>query len=417
MFCEEVIDVRTKHCSKTSFVFLFVICCITILSPISVFATTNGSMGDFARSFAMQGNTDVYYSAPWLVKFVQCFISWTCIIALLAYYMSYLCSIVVLSNKELFYTIDALKRDKEGGSDSKKGIFGSVLQGFKNGSSDAGLNGGADNIAVFILMLSLNFKAYSVYKNVEAGTDGSGGGSDGGKGPKYAYTDTMTSFFLKSLFDSIMMTFICSIALSGLLLGIWFTIGDVLIIKADRFAQTNLTAKLDQIIGDDALYPFTLASNNTKGGKIAEEVARKLYASTIAYFPDITSDQINAIGRVVEDSIYGGGNGVSGEGSLQSVLGGDIKGYSQLTELVNVNLSDNAKIEEINSEEMAACVTVYKYAVNTNPGTVNDTQLVYSLDKILANAGVKPPQGDLNLYTHITFVFNSATANNYLEDQ
>lgn len=408
-----MISVRIQHLSKTTFLTLFVASFLIILLPMPVFATTNGAMGDFARSFAMQGNTDVYYSSPWLVKIVQWFISWTCIIALLAYYMSYLCSIVVLSNKELFYTIDALKRDKEGSSEGKKGIFGSVLQGFKNGASDAGLNGGADNIAVFILMLSLNFKAYSVYKNVEAGSDN----SEGGKGPKYAYTDTMTSFFLKSLFDSIMVTFICSIALSGLLLGVWFTVGDVLIIKADRFAQTNLVAKLDQITGNDGLYPFTLAANKTKGGQIAENIARKIYANIIAQFPDITADQINAIGRAVEDSVFGGGSGASGEGVFQSVLGGDIRGYSQLTELVNVNLSDGSKIPEINSEEMAAGVTIQRFAVNTNPGTVNDTQLVYSLDKILDNAGVKPPRGELKLYAHITFMFNNATANNYLEEK
>lgn len=378
---------------------------VLIAMSTTVFASsvTPGSMGDFATSYGMTGTSDVYYSAPWLVRFVQFFISWTCIIAFLTYYMSYLCSIVVLSNKELFYTIDSLKRDKDGGSEGgNKGPLNGLFEKFKGGSAQDGLNGGADNIAVFFLMLSLNFKAYSVYKNVEAGSEG--GASD--KGPKYAYSDTMTSFFLKSLFESVMVTFILSIALSGLLIKMWFTVGDVLIVKADRFAQTTLIAKLDNIVGNDSMYTFTLGTMGTTGGDIAQQVSRKLYANILAQFPEITSEQAQSIGKAVENTVY------------REVLGSSPDGYERLLELANRQMADARKLsyDNIATPEAIKGMSISNSPINSNE-LEKPNELVIPLQPILDEAGVRAPmKDDLGLYMHLIIGYNINTANNYMVD-
>jgi hypothetical protein len=379
-----------------------------VLSPLVALAgdvgksTSNTAFKDFATSYSFQGVTDVYYQAPWLVSFVQFFISWCCIIAFVVYFFSYLCSIVVLSNKELFYTIDALKKDK--GSEENTGIFKTVFDGFKRGASDSGLNGGFDNIAVFFFKLSLNFKAYSVYKNVEPGSE------DGGKtswGGGYSYNDTIASFFLKSLFQAVAVTVICSTALSGVLIRTWFTIGDVIIVKMDRFANTTLVAKLDEVLGNDGLYTFNLASSGTKGGAIAEQVARKLYANIVSYFPDITNDQAQAIGRETENKIE------------DLILGNTATGYDTIKDLVNKTLPDDYKVETLNTEELMQGVELKAFNVNSNDSTNGDTQLVISLKEIVDNAQLQVPAGraDINKWAHVTLIWNAGAGRSHMVDQ
>lgn len=398
---------RLRHFNPKILVFAL----ISIVYTQPVYATTTSqSLGDWATSYALQGTTEVFYSAPWIASIVQWCISWSCIIAFIAYYFSYLSSIVVLSNKELFYTIDALKKDKDGNGEGKTGMFGSIISTFKKGSVASGLNGGADNIVVLFLMMFPNFLAYSMYKNIEAGSE-----APTGKGSKLSYSDSVMNFILSTSFTSIFVTFILSIALSGLLLRCWFTVGDVLIVKADRFAQTNLVAMLDEIVGNDGAYTFSLSGGMYKGGELAESVARKIYANIIAQFPEISKDQLNIIGKAVEDAVYND-TGVA-TGAATSILGGDKTGYDTIYDLVRVNLSDANDLtrEGLANEEAMRSVSIANFDVNVNDNTVNDSQIVFSIDGILRNAGVTPPKGNTNLYAHVTFRYNSETSNNYLQ--
>lgn len=75
---------------------------LTLVNAVPALAAGDvTSMQVMANSAEMQGTTNFYYSNEWLVRFVQFVISWLCIIALLVYYAGWLCSMVVLSNKEL----------------------------------------------------------------------------------------------------------------------------------------------------------------------------------------------------------------------------------------------------------------------------------------------------------------------------
>lgn len=357
------------------------------------------SMQVMANSSEMQGTTNFYYSNEWLVKFVQFVISWLCIIALLVYYAGWLCSMVVLSNKELFYLIDTIKKEASDGGGDKKGFsaLNAVLSTFKNGSKD-GVNGGLDNVLLFFLSLSINFKAYSYYKDVEAGSgDGDGGGN------KFNYNDTMLNFILKTLIPAVTITFITSVAISGVLLQCWFTIGDVFIVRAERFAQTNLSAKVDEWIGDSNGYNFTIGSSDLKGPLLASAVAKNMYANVAAQFPNASKDQLQAIGLAVENEV------------LQSVLGGSTTDYyGSLEGWAKGSVASGTKDQVVITNEDQAKLVSIEFTTNTNPKSSATGAYTVAMKDILKTAGVSADITNTryqdNLYMHTIFKWDGNKA-------
>ena len=357
------------------------------------------SMQLMANSAEMRGTTEFYYSNEWLVRFVQFVISWLCIIALLVYYAGWLCSMVVLSNKELFYLIDTIKKESsESGGGEQKGWSGvnAVIHSFKNGSKD-GVNGGLDNILLFVLALSINFKAYSYYKNVEAGSE------DNASGGKFNYNDTMLNFILKTLIPAVTVTFVCSIAISGVLLSCWFTISDVFTVSAQRFAQTNLVAKVDAMIGRTGGYDFTLGDSGLQGPVVAEQVARKVYASTVGQFPNATNEQLQAIGLAVENEVY------------KAVLGGSTSEYyGTLEQWAKGAVSASAQDAVIIKNEDQAKLVSVDFTTNTNPQSSTTGAYTIAMKDILSAAGVSSNEVNTryqdNLYMHTIFKWDGNKA-------
>jgi hypothetical protein len=381
----------------------FLVFSLTLMFATAAFAATataGGSMEGLATSTQLTGTTDFYYSNEWLVRFVQFAISWLCIIALLVYYAGWLCSMVTLSNKELFYLIDSIKKDgQDGNSDGKGfGAITSVLKTFKNGAKD-GVNGGLDNVLLFFLSLSINFKAYSYYKDVEAGSDGSDGKN------KFNYNDTMLSFILKTLIPAIAITFVTSVAISGTLLGCWFTIGDVFIVRAERFSQTNLSAKVDSWIGDSAGYKFSLASTGTAGGKLGQNIAQKLYVQIASQFPNATAEQLQSLGRVIENRVVTDYLGNSPGGNYYSAL------QSKVKESQPVALRNNIVIS---NEQQAELVSVKTVVASTSSNTYNNQYTIYPVQDLINEAGLAPDGTNVkyqnNMYLRVLLGYDSGTA-------
>lgn len=374
----------------------FVILALNMLASVA-FADSS-SMAVMAGSAEMQGTTDFYYSNEWLVKFMQFIISWLCIIALLVYYAGWLCSMVVLSNKELFYLIDTIKKEASESGGEQKGFSGvnAVLHTFKNGSKD-GVNGGLDNILLFFLSLSINFKAYSYYKDVEAG---SGDGDGGSGGSKFNYNDTMLNFLLKTAIPAITITFVTSVAISGVLLQCWFTIGDVFIVNAERFANQNLAAKVDQWTGNAQGYNFTISAAGTHLGDITEDAAVQMYAATRGKFGGATQEQLQSIGRATEDL------------TREKLMGGTADGYEKVNEIL-ANTLPEGTAPTIKNESQASLVSLKVYP-STNPSTANSGAVQISMQEIMDRAGVQVPDTNqkafLNTYFHVIYKWDAAKA-------
>lgn len=385
---------------KSKWVAVLAILALSLTYTIPAFAAGDvSSMQVMANSSEMQGTTSFYYSNTWLVRFVQFVISWLCIIALLVYYAGWLCSMVVLSNKELFYLIDTIKKESsEGGGGDKKGwgAVTAVLATFKNGSKD-GVNGGLDNVLLFVLALSINFKAYSYYKNVEAGSEGGEGGG------KFNYNDTMLNFILKTLIPAVTITFVTSVAISGVLLQCWFTIGDVFIVRAERFAQTNLTAKVDQWLGDTGGYNFTLSDSGLQGPLIADGVAKSMYANVAGQFPNATPDQLQAIGLAIENEVH------------KSLLGGSSNDYyGALQTWAKGSVPDALKDTVIVTNEDQAKLVSVQFTTNTNPKSSASGAYTVPMKDILKTAGVSADAANTryqdNLYMHTIFKWDGNKA-------
>ena len=386
--------------------FMSAICSYVMMlfMPMTAYAS---SLGEWAQSDALIGSSQVYYSAPWLVSGVQFVISWVCIIAFLTFYMSFLCSVVSLSNKELFWLIDTLKREQES-SDSKRGPLNGVIERFRSGSSQEGLQGGADNFIVFVLMLGINFKRYSVYKNVEADSGGGGGGE---KGPKYQYSDTMATFFLKSLFDSVMVTFILSIALSGLLIRVWFWMGDVLVVYTDRAVQTNLVAAIDRVVGTNYMYNFSLSGSGTQDGLIAEQISTRIFQQIVTGFPNITVDQAQMIGVTVE-------NEVSNRLNMDRTAGSGIPALTNYANLIIVDGNTIPPDQMVARGQQAWNGFSWSSTINNNSSHGIQGGLTFDFNQILGASGLSTPDGRaINPgFMHIRVHYTQSRSGDYLQE-
>jgi len=382
------------------FVFLFV------FSELTVYANQFS-----AWAGGLQGSTEVFYSNRWLVSLTQFVISWIAIVGFLMYLMSFLCSALVLSNKEIFWTIDAIKKDLDGTRETNRGPFNGLIEAFRGGAKD-GLNGGMDNIMVFILAFSLNFKAYSKYKNVEMGDDGGGGGPGSGKGPKYSYSDTMGTFFLKESVEAIVVTFVFSIALSGLLIRIWLTFSDALVVYADRFSQHQVALWIDNFLLNVNVgqYNFTIDHANTIPTSIAQNVAGQVFNHIAVNFPTITPDQVQTLGVAAENEVFAlfGGSFVPGPLAVQ------------IASMATRDLpSQQARPNNGFEHPQNWGALTHNVTVNNNPNPTSPGIHTIRLADVMTAAGLAAGEGSANLtagYLHVTFHVNESFTGHWLEE-
>jgi hypothetical protein len=387
-----------------------------LLQMLTMTVYAGSNLGEWATGEALQGSSQVYYSAPWLVTGVQFVISWLCIIAFLMYYLSFLCSVVVLSNKELFWTIDLLKSEQAGGGGASggpnRGPINGVIEKFRGGAGQEGLQGGADNFIVAILMLGINFKRYSVYKNVQADTGGAGGGA-AQAGPKYQYSDTMATFFMKTLLDAVMVTFILSIALSGLLIRVWFWLGDVLVVYTDRMVQQNIIARVDGMVGN-AGYNFTLGNRPGGYAQIAENIATRGLIHIRSQFPGITAEQTQRLGVAMEDRVA----------EMFNLTAGNVSptpGMTRLVQLANVGRAAASPIPEmvITTEQAWGGFSAMMVTNSRPEGGLSPAHTI-DLNEVLASAGLSMPGGgELSApFLHVRFNYVDGRGQDFLvEDE
>jgi hypothetical protein len=390
-----------------------------ILAMVAIFAFlfAVSDLTVYANQFSawaggLQGSTEVFYSNRWLVSLTQFVISWIAIVGFLMYLMSFLCSALVLSNKEIFWTIDAIKKDQDGTRETNRGPFNGLMEAFRGGAKD-GLNGGMDNIMVFILAFLLNFKAYSKYKNVEMGDDsGSSASAGGGKGPKYSYSDTMGTFFLKESIEAIIVTFVFSIALSGLLIRIWLTFSDALVIAADRFAQRELILALDRMLTNMGVgqYNFTIDHANTIPTAIAENIASHIFVNIAVNFPTITPDQVEALGVAAENEVFAFFGGTFAPGPLAV----EMASIASRSDDSRTQRPDGSFVYSQNWGALSHSITV-----NNNPNRTSYNIRTISLAGVMQSAGLAVGEGSANLtagYLHVTFHVNESFTGHWLEE-
>jgi len=382
-------------------VFLFVF----IASDLTVYANQFS-----AWAGGLQGSTEVFYSNRWLVSLTQFVISWIAIVGFLMYLMSFLCSALVLSNKEIFWTIDAIKKDQDGTRETNRGPFNGLMEAFRGGAKD-GLNGGMDNIMVFLLAFSLNFKAYSKYKNVEMGDDGGGAGA-GGKGPKYSYSDSMGTFFLKESIEAIIVTFVFSIALSGLLIRIWLTFSDALVVWADRFAQQRIVLMVDNLLLSAGVgqYNFTINHANTVPTSIAQNIAGQAFNHIAVNFPTITPDQVQALGVAAENEVFAlfGGSFAPGPLAVQ------MASMATRTDDSRTHRPNGSFENPQNWGALSHSITV-----NNNPNPTSPGIHTINLANVMASAGLAAGEGSANLsagFLHVTIHVNESFTGHWLEE-
>ena len=382
---------------------------------VLTFLFMSNSLAVYANEFSawaggLQGSTEVFYSNRWLVALTQFVISWIAIIGFLMYLMSFLCSALVLSNKEIFWTIDAIKKDQDGTRETKRGPFNGLVEAFRGGAKD-GLNGGMDNIMVFLLAFSLNFKAYSKYKNVEMGDDGGGGGPGSGKGPKYSYSDTMGTFFLKESIEAIIVTFVFSIALSGLLIRVWLTVSDALVIQADRFSQQHLIRILDNWMTNMGInqYGFTINITNTHPTAELQRVAGMAFTAIAYRFNQaLTPEQTQALGVAVENY-------------FRALMGGDFVPANVAMEIAgraartDENMTARPDASFAHPQNWGALSI--RAQTNNNPERAVPWAHVINLDELLLSSGLQAGEGSANLvagFMHITFHVNETYTGHWL---
>lgn len=343
--------------------------------------------------------TDFYYNNPTVVSFMTFCFSWMGIIAYFAFYFSVFTSIVYLSNKNLFDIVDELK--SSAGSDSEsKGFMNNIkvaVEGFKSGGSSQALTGGFDNIIVFILILAPNFKKYSMYSNVE--------GDDDGK-TKLSKDDTVGSYILKISISSIIFMTIISMMMSSRLFLIFANLGDVLQAKVGILASEQVNIKLANWLNVSGMYEFSYNNSGQPSDEIANSMANQILTTVLKDLDNVTDDQVFAIGKSIEDGMNG--TTVITVSEIPSFyVNGDTTDLSNVTALINKTRADQLTVAQVADPLVLQNVKVRTPTTNSNPSDLQGQQLVFSVAKILENAGLST-MTQKEQYIHFSLTYGAS---------
>lgn len=229
----------------------------------------------FRGSFAWMQKLD------WVGMILQAVISIFSVIGVSLVSIRIMTSILYLSSKGLWDEVNDLK---ESGGESEYFDFGfiNMAKSWAKGKAGTGL----DAIIGAILILLPNIKRYSDFGP--------------GAGGKFDENLTVTQYMLKVLLPTIMIVFFCAMGFNGTLWQALAVTVDAMGTVADKAVSVNYAGFVDDLINTGTGYSFTFGSQNTNEGDLRQSIAKDVYGRCVSKVPDVNQNQLQAIGRNVE---------------------------------------------------------------------------------------------------------------------
>lgn len=313
---------------------ILAICLVVPMFTVGVSATGNPPLTDLFTSKSFQGSAEALKNANVIGMVMHYVISWFSFLGLcLTLYQKFI-TLLYLSARTMFDKVYDVKINKMKGSALGYGeLLKSLFVQTDNGGEGGG-GGGLDVFITFVYSLLPNIKAYCDYNpdkisRVKNLTD----------------EDGVTQYMLKTAIPTIMLIFFLTIGYSGTLAKMYGMVVDGMAAAADHLVEQNLGAWVKRTLGTTGTFDFQL-NNSSKQGGFANQIALKMYQEILAEFNTLPKEQKDAIGRVIEASVFGNASDPNyvaprdnnGGSTYKGVLGGKLGASGTNTETMNPNL-------------------------------------------------------------------------------
>jgi hypothetical protein len=284
---------------KALYVFLlFVFVFVAVSSNSFVIVHAQEKLTDVFRGSSFRGSASVLSKAGWLSVAMTWIISMFSILGLCLTIYQRLITLLYLSNRPLFDRVHEIKQTSMKGT-GVAGFMG-MFQDMKQGNSFQGLD-------VFIGF------AYSLLPDILVNSDY----NPEKKSNKFSDEDDAGQYILKTAIPTILIIFFFSIGYSGTLMKAYAVVVDAFATAADYAVDQNLSHQVDKLLKNGESYQFTLGSNGSSDGKLAQSVATTLYSEVLKRYNVVSPGLKLKVGSMCENIIF------------QELLGGKTPGTQE----------------------------------------------------------------------------------------
>jgi hypothetical protein len=260
------------------------------------------SITDLFRTKSFQGSWEVINKFNWVGWLMNSIISIFCLIGLCMVFYQRLITLLYLSSRALFDNVWDMKNSAKG---NKFFGFGAMGRDLYNGNRGVGF----DVIIGFFYGLLPNVRAYSDYNP-----------------DKMAYNlqddDSVLTYMMKTAIPTVLLVFFFAIGYSGTLAKAYGVVVDALAAAADKAVDINFESYVNSVLSTGDSYKFTIGTNNTETGKLAERISRDIYGKVLSRMNILDTDSRLVVGKNVENWVWTnvvGGSYSSSNGKLQEL--------------------------------------------------------------------------------------------------
>lgn len=268
----------------------FVITISTVFISREIFISLKAAqLTDLFETMAFSGSWEVFSKMNAIGWLLSSIISVFCLVGLFLTCFRIIDSMLYLSGKNIFDTVDELKGKGKGQSFFG---FGSMAKEVFHANYGVGL----DAFVGFFLSLLPNIKAYSDY-------------AEGNMSYNLSEDDTITTYILHISLPTILTIFFFSIGFSGTL---WAAFGNVvgaMCVASETLVEVDLDQMVNRALNTGASYSFSLNGDQTEWGGFKQNLAKTMNNKILNKTVNLTSDVKMSIGAKVESAV----NAISAE--------------------------------------------------------------------------------------------------------
>ena len=279
---------------------LIVVLAITLPSTV---AYADESLTDIFTTKAFQGSWEVINKFNWVGFLLNFAISAICILGLASIFIQKMVTLLYLSSRNFFDTVYEVKQQSKGTA-----FFG--FKGLADNISKGNVGVGFDAIVGVFYSVIPNIKAYSDF-NPERMQYG------------LKEDDNVATYMLKTLLPTVLLIFFFSMGFNGTLAKTYGMVVNGFSAAADRVVDMNAEAVVNRIFSAGEKYTFTLGSNNTPEGELAEKIAKSVYSKVLARLDILDTETRMLVGKNVETWVWDrvlGGSWANAKKQLEAIV-------------------------------------------------------------------------------------------------
>lgn len=273
-----------KRCS--AFELLCYACMAIMLSRAVVLPVHADNFTDIFYTQSFRGAFAWMEKLDWVGMILQAVISIFSVVGVSLVCIRIMTSILYLSSKGLWDEVSDLK---DSGGESEYFDFGllNMAKNWAKGKAGTGL----DAIIGAVLILLPNVKRYSDF-----------GPNAGGK---FEEDLSVTQYVLKVALPTVMIVFFCAMGFNGTLWQALAVTVDAMGTVADTAVSVNYAGFVQDLVNEGSGFNFTFSASGTNEGDLKQKIASDVYGRCVSKIRGANQNQLQEIGRKVQEQVTG----------------------------------------------------------------------------------------------------------------